>query len=248
MTNKLMATLVELHDHIDRRNLQKDKHHCNIPPIWALWRCGKTFSSPRWRAIKAHLEFAKKDPQMLETRFSGLIDLNSKHHVWSKPGTFHHLQSTIPKVKCAGNSLMLWGCCSAAGTEGFIRVEGKLNTAKYRDSFNENLVKAIQNRRWFIFQQDNDPKHTARVAYRQLCECPWVARPEPGLERNQIFLEKPENVCLTPSNLTELERWRGEEVRRRMADNYQMQVCKACCIILKKTWGCKGASTKYLKG
>ncbi len=31
----------------DRRNLQKDKHHCNTPPIWALWRCGQTQSSPQ---------------------------------------------------------------------------------------------------------------------------------------------------------------------------------------------------------
>ncbi len=38
--------------------------------------------------------------------------------------------------------------------------------------------------------------YTARVAYTQLCECPWVAQPEPGLEPNQIFLEKPENVFI----------------------------------------------------
>uniref|UniRef100_A0A673JAU6 Translational activator of cytochrome c oxidase 1 n=2 Tax=Sinocyclocheilus TaxID=75365 RepID=A0A673JAU6_9TELE len=40
---------------------------------------------------------------------------------------------------------------------------------------------------------------------------------------------------------------RGEEVRRRMSDNWQMQMCKACRIISKKTGGCKGASTKYRK-
>ncbi len=40
----------------------------------------------------------------------------------------------IPKVKCAGSSLMLWSCFSAAGTEEHIRVEEKLNAPKYRDS------------------------------------------------------------------------------------------------------------------
>ncbi len=130
----------------------------------------------------------------------------------------HHLQSTIPKVKCAGSSLMLWGCFSAAGTEGLVRVEEKLNAPKYSDSLNENPVQSIQNLRLgrrFTFQQDNDPKHTARVAYRQLCECPWVAQPHPGIEPNQIFLEKPENVHLPPSNLTELERWIGEVKNHR---------------------------------
>ncbi len=44
-----------------------------------------------------------------------------------KAGTAHHLQSTIPKVKCAASSLMLWGCFSAAGTGRLVRV-GKLES------------------------------------------------------------------------------------------------------------------------
>ncbi len=144
------------------------------------------------------------------------MNLNSKHHIWRKAGTAHHLQSTIPKVKCAGSSLMLWGCFSAAGTEGLVRVEEKLNAQKYWDSLNENPVQSIQNLRLgkrFTFQQDNDPKHTARVAYRQLCECPWVAQPQPGLEYNQIFLEKPKEMCsapILPDRAWDVKRW-GEE-------------------------------------
>ncbi len=107
------------------------------------------------------------------------------------------MQSIIPKVKCAGSSLRLWGCFSAAGTEGLVRVEEKLNAPKYRNNLNENPVQSIQILRLgrrFNFQQDNEPKHIARVAYRQLCECPWLDQPEPELQPNQIFLEKPENV------------------------------------------------------
>ncbi len=75
------------------------------------------------------------------------MNLNSKHHVWKKSGTAHHLQSTNPKVKCAGSSLMLWGCFSAAGTEGLVRVEEKPNAPKYWDSLKENPVQSIQNLR-----------------------------------------------------------------------------------------------------
>ncbi len=67
---------------------------------------------------------------------------------------------------------MLWGCFSASGTEGLIRVEEKLNAPKYWDSLNENLVQSIQNLRlgrMSTFQQDSEPKHKTRVAYRQLC-------------------------------------------------------------------------------
>ncbi len=58
------------------------------------------------------------------------MNLNSKHHVWRKPGTAHHMQSTITKVKCAGSSLMLWSCFSVAGSEGLVRVKEKLNAQK----------------------------------------------------------------------------------------------------------------------
>ncbi len=51
----------------------------------------------------------------------------------------HHLQSTIPKVKCAGRSLML------LGTEAHIRAEEKLNAPKYWNSLNENPLQSIQN-------------------------------------------------------------------------------------------------------
>ncbi len=97
----------------DQINLQKDKHHCNTPPIWDLCWCGQMQSSPQWRHMKTHgicKKITYRTLRLWETRFSGLMKLNSKHHVWRKPGTAHHLQSTIPKVKCAGSSPMLWGC------------------------------------------------------------------------------------------------------------------------------------------
>ncbi len=55
----------------DWRNLQKDQHHCNTPPSWALWRCGQTQSSHQWRHMKTHLEFAEKqvkDPQTVRNK------------------------------------------------------------------------------------------------------------------------------------------------------------------------------------
>ncbi len=151
----------------DGRNLQKDKHHCNTPPIWALWRCGKTQSSLQVRHMKTHLECAKKhlkDPQTLRNKILWSDEPQFQTSCLKETSSAHHLQSTIPKVKCPGSSLMLWGCFSAAGTEGLIRVEEKLNAPKYWDSLNENLVQSIQNLilgRRFTFQQDNDPMHTA---------------------------------------------------------------------------------------
>ena len=79
--------------------------------------------------------------------------LNAKRHVWRKPGT-------IPAVKHGG------GCFSAAGTGRLVSIEGKMNRAKYRMIFDENLPQSTQDLRLgrrFTFQQDNDPKHTAKT-------------------------------------------------------------------------------------
>ncbi len=160
------------------------------------------------------------------------MNLNSKHHVWRKAGTTHYMQSTIPKVKCAGSSLMLWGCSSAAGTEGLVRIEEKLNAPKNWDSLNENPVQSIQDlKRAEGLPSNRIMDHTARVAYTQCCECLWVAQAQPGLEPNQIFLEKPENVHLPHPTWQSL---RGEEVRRQMAENCQMLMSKACRIKQKR--------------
>ena len=97
-----------------------------------------------------------------ETKIA-LFGLNAKHHVWRKPGT-------IPTVK-HGGSIMLWGCFSSAGTERLVRIDGKMNGAKYREVLNENLIQSTQDLRLgrrFTFQQDNDPKHTAKTMQDRL--------------------------------------------------------------------------------
>ncbi len=89
--------------------------------------------------------------------------------MFEETSSTHHLQSTIPKVNCAGISLILWRCFSAAGTGGLVRVEENLNAPKYIDSLNEKLIQSIRNLgldRRFTFQQDNDAKHIAKATLR----------------------------------------------------------------------------------
>ena len=61
---------------------------------------------------------------------------------------------------------MIWGCFSAAGNGKFVRIEGTMNGAKYRQILDENLLQRAKDLRlWqrFMFQQDNNPKHTAKT-------------------------------------------------------------------------------------
>ena len=66
---------------------------------------------------------------------------------------------------------MLWGCFSVAGSGRLVRIEGKMNGAKYREILDENLLQSAQDLRLgrrFTFQQDNDPKHTAKTMQESL--------------------------------------------------------------------------------
>ena len=99
------------------------------------------------RNMTARLEFAKrhlKDSQTTrnnilwsdETKIE-LFGLNANCHVWRKPGT-------IPTVKHGGGSIMLWGCFSEAGIGRLVRIEGKINRAKYREIIEENVLQSTQ--------------------------------------------------------------------------------------------------------
>ena len=66
---------------------------------------------------------------------------------------------------------MLWGCFSAVGTGRLVRIKKKMNGARYREILDENLLQSAQYLRlWqrFTFQQDNDPKLTAKTTQEWL--------------------------------------------------------------------------------
>jgi hypothetical protein len=78
-------------------------------------------------------------------------------------------------MKHRGGSIMLWGCFIAAGTGRLVRIEGKMNGAKYREIIDENLLQSTQDLRLgrrFTFQQVNGPKHTAKTTQEWLRDKP----------------------------------------------------------------------------
>ncbi|KAG2458226.1 TCB1 transposase, partial [Polypterus senegalus] len=182
------------------------------------------------RHMAARLEFAKrhmKDSQNMKSKILWsdetkieIFGVNARRHVWRKPGSAHHQANTIPTVKHGGGSIKLWGCFSAARTGRLVRIKGKTTAAMYRDILDENLLQSsldLRLGRRFIFQQDNDPKHTAKISKEWLQDnsvnvLEW---PSQSPDLNPIeHLWRDLKMAVHrrfPSNLMELERCCKEE-------------------------------------
>ncbi len=79
----------------------------------------------------------------------------------------------MPTVKYGGGSLMFWGCFSARGPGHFVRIHGIMDSVKYQQILHENLTasaRKLQMGRGWIFQQDNDPKHTSKSTQKWFTE------------------------------------------------------------------------------
>ena len=76
------------------------------------------------------------------------------------------LVNTIPTLKHGGASIIWRGCFSSAGTDKLVRIEGTMDSAKYRMMLDENLFESainLKRDRRFTFQQGNDLKHKSKA-------------------------------------------------------------------------------------
>ncbi len=157
----------------------------------------------------------------------------------SSPAEYHPKVSVLVAASCYK------ACFSTAGTH---QIEENINSPKYLDSLNENPVQSIQNLRLgrrFTFQQDNDTKHTARIAYRQLM---WMSLSGPARAwawtQSNISGEtwKCASALIQPDRAWEVKSW---------GDKWQIIAkywwAKLVASNKKKTWGCKGTSVSSVR-
>jgi hypothetical protein len=94
-----------------------------------------------------------------------LIGSDGSAIVCRKKGLALESKNCIPTVKHGGGNIMIWGSFSSKGVGSLAFIDTKMTACGYRRILCENLEKSRSLTGLtgeFIFQQDNDPKHTSR--------------------------------------------------------------------------------------
>lgn len=179
--------------------------------------------------------------------------LNSKQRVWRRKNEAFNPKNTVPTVKHGGGNIMVWGCFSSEGTGRLHIIEGRMNGAMYRDILANNLVASardLQMKRGWVFQQDNDPKHTAKDTKKwfetnriKVLEWPSMS-PDLNPIENLWRELKIRIQARRPSNVNQLK-----EICKEEWSNISADVCSNLIKSYKKRLEAvivnKGYSTKY---
>jgi transposase len=119
----------------------------------------------------AHLDWTVEDWKRViwsdETKINR-FGSDGRAWVWKKQGESLSARLVNGTLKFGGGSLMMWGCFCWQGVGYACKIDGKMDCELYCQILEEDLQKSIEfygiDRDKVIFQQDNDPKHTSRLA------------------------------------------------------------------------------------
>ncbi|GFV43210.1 transposable element Tcb1 transposase [Trichonephila clavipes] len=134
----------------------------------------KPFISERNR--RKRLDFVKSHVNLSDEFWNAVIFSNESkfnifgsdglQYVWRKPNTELEKQYLTSTVKHGGGSVLVWGCMAANEVGKLCFIVGIMTAHTYIDILCHNLQSSAQKRGLgtsFVFQQDNDPKHTANL-------------------------------------------------------------------------------------
>lgn len=120
----------------------------------------------RLQFAKTHLKWTVDDWKKVlwsdESKFN-LSNTDGIRYVRRPSNARNDPKYTVGSIKHNGGNIMIWGCFSFDSIGPLYRIQGIMDHVEYKNILDQVMFPyAHQNmpRRW-IFQQDNDPKHTA---------------------------------------------------------------------------------------
>jgi hypothetical protein len=117
---------------------------------------------------KKYKSFAFKDWEKVlftdESKFE-IFAQNERRYISRRMGERFDEACLTPTVKHGGGSIQVWGCISVYGLGVLVRIDVILNVERYLTILKEHAIPSGFRLigEGFIFQQDNDPKHIAKI-------------------------------------------------------------------------------------
>jgi transposase len=106
-----------------------------------------------------------------ETKIN-VFSSDGKEYYWKRTDGDMLSHHTKPTVKHGGGKVVIWGCMTYEGIGYISKIEGNMDAKLYQDILSDELFKTIKyynfEKNEIIFQQDNDPKHTAKSTKKWL--------------------------------------------------------------------------------
>jgi len=140
------------------------------------WLSRKHVSKRNMWAISHHRrrEFFWRKVWYSDEKKFNLFGSDGKQYCRRRPGE-EFLERNVRKVvKHGGGSLMVWGCISWNGPGRLHRVEGNMDAHQYTLILSKSFLGSLDDKKVrsknIIFQQDNDPEHTSKLAQKWFAE------------------------------------------------------------------------------
>lgn len=228
----------------------------------SYWKTKKPYISPRNRMkrmkfAKDHIHWTTVDWQKVlwsdESPF--VLIFNRKTRVWRLHNERYKVKSTIATVK-HDKKINVWGCFCASGVGKLYRIEGILLKEEYNKILNTQMLpsaKSLFRRRYaktWIFQEDNDPKHTAKVnkewiKKKGIRRLDWPAQ-SPDLNPIENLWSILDQRCKNrkPANEEELFN-RLKEEWESLPTSMLQSLCESMPRRLQAVIDAKGYATKY---
>ena len=130
-----------------------------------------TQKKKRYEWAKAHADWTLENWRVVifsdESKFN-IFGSDGRQWCWRAPGQEFDERFTKKVVKHGGGNVMVWGCITAQGVGRICRIEGNMDAPLYVQILDDEFVGSLRdlgiNKKDIYFQQDNDPKHTSKLA------------------------------------------------------------------------------------
>lgn len=210
------------------------------------WARGRRFWTPRqWQRVI----FSD------ESKFN-VFGSDGRKYCWREKGHALDPRCTEKRIKHGGGSVMVWACLTPKGPGRLHRIDGIMNAVKYTAILAESLLGTLRDhklkRSSILFQQDNDPKHTSKLAKQwfvdnKLSVLPWPANsPDMNIIENAWDALDRRVRKRDPLPRNENELWEAlQEEWEVLGKEYTDKLYRSLPRRLQKLYSARGGNTPY---